>query len=93
MFLFASAVNLFSMTNRYDPYRKFIVLYRVNNAVSSLAQSVPFLSGQFFAAWWARVALEGLYALKDSFYIILRDAGKILFHGFPEQYAIFGHLF
>jgi len=56
----ASAINIFSMTNRHNPYGKFIILDRINYAVSSLAKAVPFLSSQFFATRGAGDFFQGL---------------------------------
>jgi len=73
------------MTNRYNPYCQFVVLYRVNDAATSLAQAVPFLSRQFFAAWRTWIIAKVFYTIQDFSNILFRDAGKILCDGFFEK--------
>jgi len=46
--LFASAINILSVSYLNNPDREFIRLNRIYNSVTSLAQSISLLAGQFF---------------------------------------------
>ena len=56
-----SAVQFSAMANFYDPDGQFIILNRVDDAITSLAKSILFLAGEFFAAGRTRICRETLY--------------------------------
>jgi hypothetical protein len=66
MFLFASSVDIFAMSNRYHPNRNFFILNRIDYSVMTVADAISFLSCEFFVAWRPRVTCESLNA-KDDF--------------------------
>jgi len=81
------------MSHLHYPDREHLVLNRIDNSVSTLTDTVSFLSGQFFMARRTRVLGERCDALKDILEVFLRDCPEVFFDRFLEIDFIFGHLF
>jgi len=68
-----STVNVFAVADFHYPYGKIVILNRVYDAVSSLADTALFLVGEFFAAYWSWFGGQKLYFPEDFLDIIFGD--------------------
>jgi hypothetical protein len=91
--LFALAIGIFSMADLNNPNCQFIVLDRINNSISALADTIPFPAGQFFTTGRARIFGKQLNAIKDFLEIFSGYRLEIFFYGSLEEDVICGHLF
>jgi hypothetical protein len=91
--MFASAIDILSVSDFDNSHSAFFVLDRVHNAVPSLPQPVAILSREFFAPLGPWIASERLYTTEDLPQVLFGDAIEILLNGFLEKEAICGHLF
>jgi hypothetical protein len=73
------------------PYGQLGILYRIDDAVISLAKKVFFLTGEFFAAKGAGICGKAAYALHDPLQVVSRDGIQILPDRILEKEAIDGH--
>lgn len=81
------------MTHLHYPDREHLILNGIDNSVSTLTNTVSFLSGEFFMAHRARVLGEYCDALEDVLEVSLWDCLEVFFDRFLEIDSIFGHLF
>jgi len=87
-----SAIDVFTMSNFYDPDSKLVVLNRIYDTILSLTDSIPFLAGQLLATRWPGVVCKHLDPLENSLQIFLGYYTKVFLYGFSEIDFIYGHL-
>ena len=90
--LFASAINVFTMSHFDYPNRKFIVLDRIDDAMRSLTESISFLTRQLFGTPWPWVHGQPLNPLEDLLQIFLGYCGEVSLNRRFEMNLIGGHL-
>lgn len=59
------AVNVATVPHLHDRYDLPVILYRVNDSVLSLSNSISVLTRELLAAWRARILCEILYTPHD----------------------------
>ena len=90
--LFASPINVFTVSHFDYPNCKLIVLDRVDDAIPSLTESIPFLTCQLFATPWPWVFSQSFNTLEDLLQIFLGYCGEIFLNRCFEMDLIYGHL-
>ncbi len=86
------SVNVPSMANFHNPYSEALVLYRVDNAVLALTETVSLLSGQLLVTRRSGILAKPFYSEQYPLEVSFGNLPKVFFDGLPEEDLISGHL-
>ena len=88
-----SAINLTAVAHAVDAHDANLVSNLLNDAVVAHADApVVLATGEFAAAWWARVVPERLNRRDDALVDLRRESREVFFRTAFKQDAIHGHL-
>ena len=73
------AVNVLPMTDFHHDHNKLSVLYRVNDSIDALANSITVSARKFLTTWWARIVSEAADPIRNSLSVFLSRNGLEFF--------------
>ena len=85
-------VDVTSVSNPHNPDGEILILYRVDDAIVSLADAVALVAGKLFVAGRPWLTREQSNAVEYPFQVSLRNALKILRDRTPKEHSIFAHV-
>ena len=67
------------MTDFHDDYNELLVLYRIDDPINTLANSITVSAGELLTTWWTRIVSQAADPIRDSLSVFLARKGLEFF--------------